>query len=804
MAIVRTPYRWLRELLPRLDAPAHDIARVLTLNGIESEVHGDRADSWAKIWVARVEKLEKHPNADKLVLATVDYGHGRKTVVTGATNLRAGDVVAYAEVGARHIDGKTGAFVTLGAVPVRGVRSEGMVLSERELGVGEDREGILVLDARAPVGAPLADVLGEPVLVSELRPNRPDALGVLGIAREVAALLDLDVAEPALDPLPAAAPREFRVEIADTERCPRYSASFIRGVRVAPSPQWLVDRLVAAGMRPVNNVVDITNYVMLETGQPLHAFDRRRLRGEAIVVRRARERERLLTLDGVERVLDPSVLVIADAELPIALAGIVGGADSEIAEDTTDVVLEVAKFENRAIWRTAGALKVQTESGKRFAWDISPSFVPQAQRHALRLLRELAGGEAIAFIDRYPVPRETPNIRVPFARIANLLGVELPRDEVLDALRRVGCRYALDGDTLVVTPPWWRTDIAIAEDVIEEAARLVGYERIPTRLPAGPLPLAEPHPLEQFRERARDILVGMGLQEIVSYPLIDPAWLAMLSPEGESVGPEPIRVTNPLSVEQSVLRTTLVPSLLDTARRNLRWTAGVALFEIGKRYLPRPNDLPEERWIVGIGLSGREMADAPRQWAAGEARAFDYYDLSGMVQALAEALGLALPELEAGAPHLHPGRSAHARVKDRDLVWMGQLDPRVAQGWELPAATFVAEIDLALLAERRAPVVAALPSRFPTAYRDLAIVVDEGVTWQAMRDEARSAAGKRLRQLSLLDVYRGPQAGQGKKSFAMRLVFQSEEGTLAEEEIERYVRRVAGRLGRAFKATVRD
>jgi phenylalanyl-tRNA synthetase beta chain len=804
VTVVRTPYSWLKELLPELESAPAEVARLLTLNGIESEVSSERAEAWSHIWVARVEALEKHPRADKLLLASVDYGHGRATVVTGATNLKPGDVVPFAEVGARLIDSKTGKVAPLKPEAFHGVRSAGMVCSALELGLGEDHEGILVLDPKAPIGAPLAHLLGAPALQSELRPNRPDCLGVLGLAREIAALLDLEVREPAADPLPTSAPGDFSVTIEDPERCPRYSAAFLSGVRVGPSPAWLAERLVAAGMRPINNVVDITNYVMLETGQPLHAFDRRRLRGAAIRVRRARSGERLVTLDGIERILDPGVLVIADAEVPVALAGIVGGADSEIAEDTSEVVLEVAKFENRAIWRTAAALRVQTESGKRFAWDITPELVPVAQRRALRLLRELAGSVQAGFVDRYPARRKIPNIRVPFARMTKLLGVELPRDEVLDALRRLGCRYALDGETLVVSPPWWRTDVTIAEDVIEEAARLVGYERIPTRLPAGPLPLHEPHPLEGLREQVRDVLVGAGLQEIVSYPLVDPAWLEMLSPSGERVGPEPIRVTNPLSAELSVLRTTLLPSLLETARRNLRWSGGVGLFEIGKRYLPRPKDLPEERWSVGLLLSGRRPENTPRDWLSGEARALDYYDVSGILEGLANALHLALPELEPGAPQLHPGRSAWARVGERELIRLGELDPRVAERWELPSATVVAELDLALLAERRAPLIATLPSRFPSAFRELAIEIDEGTTWRQVRDEVRSAGGKRVAQLSLLDVYRGPQVGAGKKSFAIRLAFQSDEGTLAEEEIERLHRRITARLQRAFGATLRD
>lgn len=802
MAVARSPLSWLRDYVD-VTLGANQVAQLLTLAGIETEVHDPRAEEWERIWVGRIARLERHPNADKLQLATVEYGRLKKTVVTGASNLTEGDIVPYAEVGARLIDGRTGQPATLEPKTIRGVRSEGMVCSERELGLGDDHEGILLLDRGLRVGAPLADVLGEPVLVSELRPNRPDCLGVLGIAREVAALLDLEVREPALDHLPHREPRDFAVTIDDPAGCPRYTATFLRKVRVAPSPRWLADRLVAAGMRPINNVVDVTNYVMLETGQPLHAFDRRRLRGSAIRIRRAESGERLRTLDGEDRLLEPWMLAIADAERAIALAGIIGGADAEIAEDTTDVVLEVANFENRGIGRTATALRVQTESGKRFSWELSPYLVPVAQRRAVRLLRELAGAESPEALDRYSEPREPVNIRLPFDRIARLLGVQLAREDVLDALRRVGCQYAEAGDTLVVTPPPWRTDLVIPEDVIEEAARVIGYERIPTRLPSGPLPLHERHRLEEFRERLRDVLVGLGLQEIVSYPLIDPAWLERLTPDGARAGPEPLRVTNPTTVEQSVVRTTLEPSLLEIARRNLRVLAGVALFEIGAVHLPRANDLPEERWGVGIVLAGRRD-EAPRYRLAGETGAFDLADLRGIIDGALAAVRVEVPEPEATADGLHPGRSAELRLDDRVALRYGQLHPLVAERWELPAETFVATLDLASLAEREMPASGELPPRYPAAMRDLAVVVDETTAWRAVRDEVTQAAGKRLDALTLLDVYRGQQIPAGRKSFAMRLALRAEEGTLAEAEIERLLRRVTGRLSQALGATIRE
>ena len=805
MTTIHVPLSWLREYVDVVSSPK-DLADLLTMSGTDTKVSSPRADEWRGIWVGRVEKLEKHPNADRLLLATVNYGHGTKRVVTGAVNLKEGDVVPYAEVGAALISGHTGERVRLKPRSLLGIKSEGMVCSERELGLGEDHEGILVLDPSLKVGAPLADAIGEMTLVAELSPNRSDCLGVVGIARETAVLLETPLREPALDPWPSREPNDFTVVIDDAKGCPRYAAGIVRNVRVAASPESLRRRLVAAGMRPINNVVDVTNYVMLELGQPLHAFDRRHLRGATIRIRRARAGERLLTLDGVERTLDPSVLVIADAERPVALAGIIGGEDSEIAEDTTDVILEVASFEPRGIGRTATALGLHGSEGsaaaRRFAWDLSPELVPIALRRAVRLLRELAGAETTAAVDLYPEPRPVPTVRLPFGDFERVLGVELPREEILDTLHRLDCRYAEDGDTLVVTPPPWRTDIAIAEDVVEEAARVIGYERIPVRIPIGPLPVQERHPIEEFRERARDALVGLGLQEVVCYALIDPRWLEMLTADGSRAGPEPLRVTNPTSIEQSVARTTLDASLLDTARRNLKIASSVALFEVAPTYLPRAGDLPEERWTVGVLLAGRAQ-DAPRHWVEGEARPYDLSDLRGLLDAALEAVGVALPDPDPGSPGLHPGRSAEVHQGERVVMRFGQLDPRVAERWELPAATFLASLDLALLAERRVATQAAVPPRFPGAYRDLAVVVDEATTWRAVRDEVRAATAKRLASLVLLDLYRGPQIPDGKKSFAMRLEFRSEEGTLEEAEIERLLRRVTARLTRSLGATAR-
>jgi len=805
--LIKVPISWLREYVD-ITVPIDELA--LKVHMSSTEVKGVERPWWGdKVRTARVEKLAKHPNADKLQLATVDYGAGSpKTVVTGATNLKEGAIVPYADEGAEIIDGHTGERATLRGKPMRGIQSEGMVLSEKELGLSDEHEGILLLDPKLPVGALLREVLGETILALDVQPNRPDCLGVVGIAREVAALLATSLREPPLERLGDKSPKNLDVRIEDELACPRFAAALLSGVRIGPAPTWMQARLVAAGMRPIDNVVDITNYVMLELGQPLHAYDHRQLRGGVLVARQARRGESLRTLDGVDRVLPDGTLVIADAERALGVAGILGGEDSEIRKDTTTVALECASFDPRGIGRTATKLDLRGSSGsaaaRRFSWQLSPDLVPIALARACRLLREHAAAKVEGVVDRYPNPRGRVNVRMRFSDVPRVMGIDVDPAETLDILRRLQFRAAADGDTLVATPPVVRTDIAIAEDIVEEVGRIAGYDRLPIRIPDGPLPLAERHPLEEFRERARDGLAGFGLQEIVSYSLIDPVWLKQLTADGSPIAPEPLRVVNPTTVSQSVARPTLRASLLDAARRNLRNRSSVAIFEIAPIYVPRRGDLPDERWTIGILLAGNAAPVRDGEtWLTPERR-WDVRDLQGYVVALADLLDVQTSADPTDAPGLHPGRStAFARDGQRYLV-AGQIDPRVAAKWELPGETFVAEIDLATWLSALRPSRVAAPPRFPAALRDLAIVVDETAQYRDVEREIRAAAGKDLESVALVDLYRGPQIGAGKKSFAVRLVLRSATATLAEEDVDRLVKRVAGRLQHAVGATIRS
>ena len=803
MPTIRVPLSWLREYVDARGS-ADEIARQLHMSGTEVDRVERPGGGWEHVWVGRIAALEKHPNADKLQLATVDYGQGReKTVVTGAPNIAAGDLVPYAEVGATLRDGHGDGWLTLEPKKVRGILSEGMVCSEKELGLGEDHEGILILDKTLTVGQPLADALGDPVFVIELQPNRPDCMGVIGIARELAAVQRVALREPAITKLRYELDRTLLdVRVEDPDACRRFGAAHLEDVTIGPSPNWMQERLVAAGMRPIHNAVDITNYVMLELGQPLHAYDSDRLRGHALVARRARAGESLKTLDGVERILTADALVIADDERALGIAGILGGADSEIRPTTTRIALECASFEPRGIDRTAHKLGLsqQSAASARFRLNLSPELVPLALARTVQLLVEHAGAKVVGATDVYPKPWHRPNIKLRFSDVPRILGVDIPREESLDALSRLGFQYAESGDTLVVTPPAIRTDIGIPEDIVEEVARIVGYDRIPVRIPDGPLPLHERHPLEALRERVRDLLAGFGLQETVSYSLVDPAWLERLTPDGTPIGPAPIRVQNPTSVAQSAARPTLRASLLDTAARNMKHRDGLAIFEIAPVYLPRAGDLPEERWTVGVLVAGR----AQEQTWLTQPRVWDRWDVKGLLAAMADGINAGTFSGPSGpAPGMHPGRSSIRLHDGRPALMIGQLDPRVAERWELPAETYLGEVDLLSLLAVVRPRTAKVPPKFPAANRDVAFVVDDAVPYATVRDEVTGAAKELLESLTLLDVYRGPQIGAGKRSFALRLVLRSETRTLTDADVDRVLKRIEGRVLHKLGGTIR-
>ena len=800
---MKVPLKWLRDYVDITLSP-QELAHRLTMAGSEvGEILATSRD-WERISVAQVVDVSAHPNADRLHLATVDLGGEQITVVCGAPNVAAGQKVAFARLGAELIDGHSGQQTILKAARIRGVESAGMVCSEKELGLSDYHEGILVLPEDAPVGTPLAEYLGDAVLDLDITPNRPDCLSVLGIAREVAALTGQSVREPPLEYAEHGRPARERVkiEIADRDLCPRYCATLIDGVHIGPSPPWLQERLLAAGLRPISNVVDVTNYVMLELGQPLHAFDFSRLGGRRIIVRRTRPGETITTLDGSARPLAPDMLVIADAAEAVAVAGVMGGAASEVGEKTTTILLEAANFNAASLRRTSVALKLRTDASVRFEKGLSPELAMMGVRRATRLILELAGGRAApGVVDVYPGKPRVTRITATQERLRKVLGVQLPVSQVRQTLTSLGfgCRW-LPPDRYVVRAPYWRSDVRIPDDVAEELARIIGYDELPTASLAGVIPPAAPQPARQLRERVRDILAAAGMQEVITYSLVDQESLAkVISPQELATHP-PLRVANSMSREQEYLRTTLRASLLETLSANVRHHQArlVGLFELARIYLPRPDDLPlEVEWLVGV-VSGARLD----RWNRPSEESADFFDAKAYLDYLFDRLGLTPTHEDSEDFALLPGRSAEVRLEGERLGLVGQVHPRVATAFDIQQDVFLFELDLeALLPHTGKPRRYQPLSRFPAVEEDIAVVVDEGVA--AATVEALVESFSLVQRATLFDVYTGPPVPAGKKSLAYSVAYQSFDHTLTDVEVQRERRRILERLSREVGAVLR-
>jgi phenylalanyl-tRNA synthetase beta chain len=761
---MRIPLSWLREYVA-LEMPLPELAERLAVSTCEVEriVRRGAVDSdgnFSRYLVGRVLEAGKHPNADRLQLCIVDVGEAEpRQIVCGAWNFGAGATVAVALPGAV-LPGGT----VLERTKLRGALSDGMILSERELELGADHTGILVLPEGPEPGTPLADVLplGEDVLEVEVTGNRPDLLCVYGIAREVAALFELELAPPPGTEPARGGDEPLSIEIEDLSGCPRYIACLFRDVRVGPSPPWLKARLVAGGVRPISNVVDVTNYLMLGLGNPLHAFDHSTLAEGRIVVRRAEPGEELRTLDGTLRRLEPTDLMIADGARSVALAGIMGGEETEVTEATTDVLLEAANFEPVGILRTSERLGLRTEGSNRWEKGVDPYLAEQAAILATELIVELAGARWTAAVDvKGDLP---PRPVVPFRpeRVAAICGIEVSPAEQRRLLERLGFDV---GEGWVTTVPTWRArDVTREIDVVEEVAR-AHLAEVPFTLPARKTMFGRLRKEQRLRRLVEDVLVGCGFSE---------AYTSSLAPEDE---PNAVRLPVPLTAEQAVLRTSLWRGLVGAARHNLDvGNEGIALFEIARVYLPTGADLPEERWRAGGICEG------------------GYFRGKGAVEAVHAALKIEPSFVRTSRPFLHPGRAA-----DVDAGWVGELHPSL-----LPGAWGIFELDLAkLFAEVPERIVYEDVVTYPAVRQDLAFVVPEQVSAGELAAAAREAAGSELREVRVFDVYRGGQIPAGKKSIAISVAFQSPDRTLSDQDARVLRGRIVADLAERFGAELR-
>ncbi|MFL5768030.1 MAG: phenylalanine--tRNA ligase subunit beta [Actinomycetota bacterium] len=781
---------WLREVCPT-DLAADELAERLTANGVKVE---DVLWPWrglSGVVAARVLEVRDHPGSEKLCLARVADGSGEREIVVGVRNMRPGDVVPYAPPGARvpSLD------QPLGRKEIRGVASEGMLCSPSELAVSTNHGGILILPAGLAPGSDLKTALGldDAVFDIEIEPNRPDLMSVFGVARETAIATGAPLIEPdiTVDEAGEKAENEASVEVPDLERCPRYVARVIRGVEERPSPIVAQARLTASGMRPISSIVDATNYAMLELGHPLHPFDLDLLAGRTVVVRRAADGEKLVTLDGVERILSAEDLLIADQEKGIALAGVMGSAAAEVSERTRDVLLESAYFEPRAILRTARRIGLSTEASQRFERGADPEAPPRAADRAARLIVEWSGGTILAgAIDVGGAPPRR-RIRIRPSRASVVLGRDVSAEVVRDALQRAWMPVSGNDDVLEAEVPGFRVDVVREEDLIEEVARIEGYDQVGSMLPpvrqAGAL-----GPRQELRRRIRSAAVAAGLREIRS--------LSFASAEDlETFGGESIRIANPLAAEEGFLRASLLPGMLRALSRNLaRQLPGATLFEVGTVFAP--GDPVAERERLAIAMTG----SAAGSWHDAD-RAVDFFDVKGALDALLGSLGITGWSLEAGLERpFHPGRSATVLFGGERAGSVGELHPSVASRFDLPARVAVAELDVVTLGEAIGSFELRPVPRFPPVRRDLAFILDSGVSADDVERSIREAGGDLVSELRLFDVFVGAPVPEGKRSLAFAVDFRAPDRTLTDEEVAEAVAAVVERIRTGFGGDLRS
>ena len=816
---MKVPLIWLRDYVD-IRVPVAELAHRLGDAGIEVESVESIGAGWDrdKVFVGHVVSIDPHPDADRLTLPTVDFGAQKRRVVTGAPNLKVGDRVPFAIQGATLIDahGDGGSFV-LKPAKIRGVESSGMVCSARELGLGDGHEGILILPPDAPVGTPLVDYLGGDVIELDLKPNRSDCLSMIGVARLVAGLFDLPLTLP--DP---GSPRDDRsvlpdltIDIRDPGLSPRYSAGYLYDLTVAPSPHWMQRRLEAAGQRPINNLVDITNFVMLETGQPLHAFDRQKLRGNLIAVRPAEAGETLRTLDGQDRKLTPDDTVIFDGEGAVALAGVMGGLASEVTGSTTDILLEAANFNQTRIRNTSRGMGLRSEASRRFEQRLSPETTVYALRRSAQLAEEIGAAKGVdLWEDAYPGRSEPVEIDFPLTEVPRLLGVDFPRAQVVDALRRAFLDVTDDGaPSLHVTVPHWRADITMDADLVEEVAVMIGYDAIPSTLPRGGVVGSVVNEIDHREDIVKDILAAAGYQEVITYTTTSPDRLQRLlggaaADAIDAVGARflpvhlpPLRLINPLRAEEDSLRTATLGHLLETLAANLRFTdRDLSLFELDKLFLPAGADLPEERRLL-TAVTGQYLSSPG--WDG--QRETTFFDMKGLARLLFGRFGI--DEIEA-APFRHPtfqaGRCAMLSGGETLLAVFGEVSPatRALFGIDQTAWALLVDVEALLKLASDAPSFQALP-RFPAVVQDVSIVVNLESESAAFSEAILSAGGGMVESVRLVDEYRGDQVPAGKRGLTYSIVYRDLERTLTDDEVATRHAKIVRSLQSRFHATLR-
>ncbi|OAG28149.1 phenylalanine--tRNA ligase subunit beta [Thermodesulfatator autotrophicus] len=797
------PYNWLKEWV-KVSLSPKELAERLTLTGLEVEGVYNAYEDLEDVKIVKIVAVKPHPQADKLAVCQVSDGAQEYQVVCGAPNVRVGLKTAFAPPGVILFTGNK-----VSPAEIRGVSSQGVLCSAYELGISGDHSGIIELAEDAPLGQSVVKFLGldEPILEVAVTPNRGDCLSILGLAREVAALCETTFKKPELPRLPLGEEifLETNVIIEVPELCYRYAGRLIKNVEVKESPFEIQKKLWLCGLRPINNVVDVTNYVLLERGQPLHAFDFDLLEGRRIIVRLAREGEKILTLDGVERKLDSKTMVIADAVRPVAIAGIMGGEETAVTEKTKNVFLEAAWFNPSSIRLTSQRLRLSSDSSYRFERGIDPEGVIPGLEQAAQMIKEFTGGEIISGrIDEYPKPYVPREISLSQKKLSLYLKIDLEPEKVTHILERVQVKVEKGIDGFICTPPSYRHDIALPEDLIEEVARLYGYDRLPVSVPKAEIAGKPPSKFEKVAAKTRYFMTALGLYEVINYSFISPKFLELLGFSSEDPRANPLKLANPLSEEQSVMRTTLVPGLLQTAQTNIfREHPTVKVFELGRVFFPKEgSSLPDEKYRLAGVLTGEA---SPLSCFRSE-RKFDIFDVKGILETFFNELGLKGVSFKPGSeePFLWPALSLTVKLSDKNIGFLGALRPGILEKLDISQEIFLFELDFDVLIEKASFEKKFVPlPKFPATSRDLALLLPDGVPVAEILAFVADKEIPYLEKVSVIDVYKGKGIPEGKKSLTLRFVYRASSRTLTDEEVNEIQEKVTQDILKQFQATLR-
>ena len=791
---MKIPYSWLKDYA-EVNVDPHTLGDKLTLSGSALEEVIIQGDNIKNVVTCKIKKIEKHPDADRLSVCQVDIGTEEIQIVTAATNMKEQDIVPVALHKSILADG-----TEIKKGKMRGVVSNGMFCSEEELGIAGDEpvHGLMILPADAPIGMDIKEYLGlnKAILDFEITSNRPDCLSIVGMARETAATLRTSYKMPNFNYEAKCSSNindELKVEVKD-ELCRRYMAKGVKNVKVKPSPGWMQERLLEAGVRPINNIVDITNFVMLELGQPMHAFDARQIESKTIVVERALDGEKFTTLDEIERELDSSILMIKDASKSVAIAGIMGGLNSEIQDDTTEVIFESANFEGTNIRVSSKKLNLRSESSSRFDKDIDPNLAKLAIDRACALICELGCGEVMeGTIDVYNSVKEESSITVDSKWINKFLGTDISKEEMKEALDSLDLKTKLNGDDLNITIPTFRIDIDIKEDIAEEVARIYGYDKIPTTIFKVATEREPKYKNDILTDVVIETMIGSGVNQSISYSFVSPKVFDKVNIPADSKLRNVVKIKNPLGEDYSVMRTTTLPSIMESLGRNYsRNNDYVRLFEIGRTYIPNEDQtkLPTEKNVLTIGIYGD----------------CDYLDLKGIVENVIDGLGITKAKYvrESENPSYHPGKTASLMVRNKKVGVFGEIHPDVTESYGIDVDCYVAELDLDVLFEASSTTKTYKPlPKFPAVTRDIALLCDDSILVAEIEETIRKAGGNLVEKVQLFDIYKGAQIPEGKKSIAYAIAYRDEKKTLEDKDIAKVHDKILKALEHKLGAVLR-